>query len=359
MNKIFSRTAIRAVVPAWLAARLVVGFTMVLVNIFAPEERAEFVRQRFQSWDAGWYRSLLVDGYDLGVAEGFRFFPGYVLLGRAVHVFLPGDAQWSLLLVSNGASLLMLFLLYQLVIGENMGHRLAGRTIWLMAFFPTGFVLVWGYAESLFLVFVIAGLLALRKRNWWGTAALFFAAGLTRPTGVLVVFAVAISLFKAGRRGPWLAKIAALLGAPLGVSAYLWWAYSSTGEPWLPLTVQRTLRGGFVDPFSRLGQGFGDLWDKDPDAFHLVTALIFLALLAVVVKKMPMVYGAYAGSVLLVALAAENINSLERYAMSAFPLVIALAFLMENRRLQRVIPAASLAGLVCLTAAASLGIYVP
>jgi len=359
MNKIFSRSAIRAVVPAWLAARLVVGCTMVLVHVFAPEERAEFVRQRFQSWDAGWYRSLLVNGYDLGVAEGFRFFPGYVLLGRAVHMFLPGDAQWSLLLVSNGASLLMLFLLYQLVMRENMGRHLAGRTVWLLAFFPTGFVLVWGYAESLFLVFVIAGFLALQKKHWWGTAALFFAAGLTRPTGVLVVFSVVISLLNAGRRGPWLAKLAALLGAPLGVSAYLWWAYASTGQPWLSVTAQRSLRGGFVDPFSRLGHGFGDLWDKNPEAFHLVTALFFLLLLAVVVKKMPLVYGAYAGPVLLVALAAENINSLERYAMSAFPLLVALAFLMEGRRLQRVIPAVSLAGLVCLTAAASLGIYVP
>jgi apolipoprotein N-acyltransferase len=62
---------------------------------------------------------------------------------------------------------------------------------------------------------------------------------------------------------------------------------------------------------------------------------------------------------LITALAAENLNSLERYALSAFPLALALAGLTRDDRVERVALAVLAGGVVALSSMAWLGVYVP
>jgi hypothetical protein len=131
----------------------------------------------------------------------------------------------------------------------------------------------------------------------------------------------------------------------------------------LPLTVQNrhSLRGGFVDPFTRLADAFGDLFggDRFGSGLHGVWALIFIGLLVVLIRRFPASYSAYAGTVLVLTLTARNLDSFERYAMSAFPFLLALAYVTRDEAVDRavlVISAAALAGYATL---AFLGLSVP
>ena len=71
---------------------------------------------------------------------------------------------------------------------------------------------------------------------------------------------------------------------------------------WLPLRLQNSdrLRGGFVDPFTRVWDGVGDLFggDRFGSGLHVLWIAVFVALLVVVCRRLPASYGAYAGAAL-------------------------------------------------------------
>jgi hypothetical protein len=87
--------------------------------------------------------------------------------------------------------------------------------------------------------------------------------------------------------------------------------------------------------------------------------LAFVALLVVVFRRWPVHYGVYTAALLVVSLAADNLNSLERYGLNAFPLVLAVATLTSDERLDRAAVAVSGTTLAALATLALLGAYVP
>ena len=347
---------------AWFVSRVVVVATMWITDLFASSETREFSSQGFRLWDAGWYQQLISGTYaELG-EEAFRFFPGFVLLGRLVQPVVGGDEVLASVLIANLFSLCMFVILYRLVVAETGNATRAKITVWILALFPASFVLVWGYAESLFITLTLVVFFALKKQNW-KTAALFAClAGLTRPTGALIAVAVATapgfwnmtSNFK-GR----FERLMALMGGPLGVLAFLLWSNSQNEKKWVPFTVQEEFRGGFVDPVRRLISGVREVFALDPDGLHVIFAFSFLLLLMVVWKNLPRHYFFYALISLLVAVSAENLNSLERYVMAAFPYVIALAIFIDKKQIQKVAYPLSAICLVACTVASATGRYVP
>jgi hypothetical protein len=92
---------------------------------------------------------------------------------------------------------------------------------------------------------------------------------------------------------------------------------------------------------------------------HFPWAIGFLVLLVVCFRKWPVSYGAYASAVLLIALSAGNLDSLERYGLSAFPLVLALAGLLRVGWLERAALVLCACGLTTYATLAFLGAYVP
>ena len=357
-----------AVLPAWIVARLLVAGTMLGVRLYVDHlhdgNRPLQVGQGLLAWDGAWYRSLVESGYPGPAPEGIRFFPGFVLLGRLFDVLLPGGAGPALIFIANVTALVAMALLLRLVREVTGDSGLAGRAVWLTACFPPAFVLVWGYAEALFLLLAVATFLALSRRHWWWAAGLATAAALTRPTGALLAVAALASVWPGWRSAPAgerIARTAAVIGGPVGFGAFVWWASALVDEPFAPLVVQRELRGDPVDPLRRLIAGLGELFGPDAlgDGLHIPFALGFVVLVIVAFRRMPLGYAAFAAACLLVALAADNLNSLERYALNGFPIVVALAVLANDSRLRRLVPAVSAVGMVALTALAVMGEYVP
>jgi hypothetical protein len=217
----------------------------------------------------------------------------------------------------------------------------------------------------------IGTLLALRARAWWWAALLGLAAGATRPVGVLLVVPAAIEVLRGLRAAsPDLggarhnvAGAAAVVGPVVGFGAFLSWVGWRYGDALAPLRVQQraTLRGGNVDPLRTLahdasllvhGQHLGS-------ALHLPWALLAVALLVVTLRRWPVAYGAYAAAILIAALTASNLDGFERYALSAFPLVLAGASLTSGPRVERVVLSLAAAGLAIYALLAFTNLYVP
>ena len=354
------------VLPAWVVARLLVGIGWLAARLLSRlrdgTEEPYALGRGLLAWDGDWYRSLMVHGYDGMPLEGVRFFPGYVFLSRAVDAVVPGGQATALLVVANLGTLVAMVLLHRLVLVETADEGMARRAVWALALFPPAFVLVWAYAEGPFLALVVGCLLLLRREQWWGAALLAAAAAVLRPTGALLIVPALCAVARPSGPGQSLpGRVMAVLAGPLAAGGYVAWASLHFDEPLVPLTVQRRLRGDPVDPVRRLWEGLGELLGPDAfgDGLHIVAVAVLGVVLLVLLRSWPLRYGAFAGSCLLVALAADNLNSLERYSLNGVPIVLGVATMAGHRRLGGLVPVVSGMALVAMSTAAWSGSYVP
>ncbi|MCZ7536545.1 MAG: hypothetical protein M5T61_12010 [Acidimicrobiia bacterium] len=83
------------------------------------------------------------------------------------------------------------------------------------------------------------------------------------------------------------------------------------------------------------------------------------ALVVVLVQRWPASYSAYAAASLLLGLTASNLDSLERYSLSTFPFLLAVAGLCDREAVERTVVTLSAAGLVGASVLAFSGVLVP
>jgi hypothetical protein len=366
----FVRRDLRAALVPWALARVLVVGSLALtrfgVDHLEGAKRPVQLGQGLFAWDAAFYRDIAEHGYGAVGSGALRFFPLVPLLARGLGVVFVGNDAFALLVVANGSALLFGALLYRLARRETGDERTAVRAAWFAAIFPPAVALVLGYAEATFMLLSVAMFLALRRGRFAWAAPFALLAGLTRPVGMLLAIPAAIE----GARG-WpgasardrVARVGAVLAAPVGSGLYLLWVRYAYGDAWLPLRIQndRAHRGGFVDPFTRTFDGIGDLvhGDRFGSGLHVVWAAVFVVLIVVLLRRLPASYGTFAAAMLVVNLSARNLDSLERYAMSAFPLVLAVALVTRRPDVERPVLVASAAGLVGYSVLSFLGVYVP
>jgi hypothetical protein len=153
---------------------------------------------------------------------------------------------------------------------------------------------------------------------------------------------------------------AVALAAPLaGAACYLWWVGDVFGDWTIPIDRQNQLRGGTSNPIIRVGEAAADLVHRNVDGLHLPFALALVVLAVIVWRRLPLSYGLFSVAIVATSLAAGNLNSIERYGLNAFPLVMALSLATPTRLAERVTTAVCAAGLAWMCALAWLGVYVP
>ena len=366
----FVRRDLRVAVVPWALARVLVVGSLALtrfgVDHIEGARRPVQLGQGLFAWDAAFYREIAEHGYGAVHSETLRFFPLVPLLSRWLGFVFIGNEAAALVVVANGSALLFGALVFRLTRLETGDARAATRAAWFAAVFPPAVALVLGYAEATFMLLSVAMFLGLRTRRFGWAVPFGLLAGLTRPVGVLLAVPAAI---EAGRtwRGASLrdraARVGSVLAGPVGSGLYLLWVRYAYGDAWLPLSIQnnRAHRGGFVDPFTRTYDGISDLvhGDRFGSGLHILWLAVFVVLIVVLLQRLPASYGWYAIAMVVVNLAARNLDSFERYAMSAFPLVLAVALLTERPDVERPVLALSAAGLVGYSVLAFLGVYVP
>ena len=95
--------AVVEVLPAWVAARVLVAFSLVLahllVNVARPDNVGAHLRlhEGLLGWDAGWYEAIAKHGYAGAGSASLRFFPLVPALARGTDcrcrrlLQFPGD----------------------------------------------------------------------------------------------------------------------------------------------------------------------------------------------------------------------------------------------------------------------------
>ena len=359
--------------PGWALARVVVVLALIATRLYLrlTHEADPTVllrsRQGLMSWDADWYRGIALHGYAGVAREGLRFFPLYPLTARSLAApFGSGAATTvALLVMANGLALVLGGLIHRLVLVETDDPTLARRAAWLTAVAPPAFVLVMGYSEPMAISLAVAALWALRRRRWWWAAIAGLLYGLSRPVGILLAVPALLEAardLRAAPRREWLGRAAAVAAAPAGGAVYLAWVWARFGHPLLPYQVQSSghLRGGLADPLAVLAHAVIRLVQGDLGAqvhYPWVIALVGLGVLCA--RRWPPSYAAFVAVTLLAVMASYNLNSLERYLLGAFPIVLTGAGLVRSRRAEVLAVAVSLALLGVYTAAALSSQYVP
>ncbi len=357
------RTDFTGAAPAWVQARIYVlsAFivTTAIIDRLEPPPAFSPVNDGLFAWDGTWYRSIADNGYQDAADPALRFFPLWPLLARFGSWLSAGSTDVAMIVLANGAALVAAVLFHRLVRQETGDIVLARRAATLFSLVPPAFVLVLAYSEPLYLALAISTIMMARRHRWLPTAGLAFAAGLTRPVGGLLLLPVAVSAWRDRGHQPW-TRIAAVTAAPLGSIAYLAWAEIAIGDWTAPIDRQKDLRGGFREPISRLVVATGRAIDGDAgEFFHLCAAVLLIALTVVVVRRLSTDLAVYTVPTVLILISAQNLNSMERYALAAFPLVIAAAIVSRHRFVDKWVSTASAVGLASLCMLALNGVYVP
>jgi Mannosyltransferase (PIG-V) len=367
---LWARWGVRTALAPWLVARAIVLVALGVAHELASDGRltaksAATVHEGLLAWDAGWYEAIAKHGYGGAGAGSLRFFPLVPALARGLSE-VPGlSVGTALLVVSNVAAFGAAAALCCLVRFETKDENLARRAAWLLCLAPPAFTFVMGYAESTFVLLAVGTLFAMRRRNWWIAAVLGVLAGLARPVGALLVVPGVIECFRtwgypSSKR---VARLAAVAGGPVGCGAFMAWAGWRYGDAFAPLRIQEesSHRGGFADPLRTLAHDASLLVHGHHlgTALHLPWVILAVALVFVVATRWPASYTAFAVCVLAVALTASNLDSFERYALSAFPLVLGASVLVRRSKAETVVFVLAAAGLVGYAVLAFTGLYVP
>lgn len=191
----------------YLAARaLTTVFLLVAAELSGPASRFgadATIGSLSMGWDAQWYWLVGTGGYpselprgDTGaVAENaWAFMPLYPFLARTVGLVLTYPV--AAVLISLVAGYLACLALHALL-RDRLDERAAMWAVVLLAAGPLAAVFQMGYAESLFLLWLLLALRALQRRRFGRLYLLIPLMGYTRP-GVLA-FALLLALYGLAR----------------------------------------------------------------------------------------------------------------------------------------------------------------
>ena len=303
---------------------------------------AAAVHDGLLSWDGAWYSDIASKGYSALPREALRFFPGLPVMARTLGLVGIGDRP-ALVILSNASAFAAGVLLYRLVRWETGDRSLAVRSVWLFMLAPPAFVFVMGYTDASAVALAIATFSLLRRKQWWGAALCGLVLGVFRPTGLLIAVPALIEGVRGISHVPWrerCARSAAIVAAPVGAFAYLAWVRSQFGSLFLPFSEQTHahLRGHLTDPASSFVHGVRSALDGHlGSALHLPWFVLIVVLTVVVCRRWPLAYSAFTVAVVVSATTSNNLDSMERYALFAFPLVVAAAQLIRSRDVERIV----------------------
>ena len=357
----------------WLTARVITLFALGLAKYEVSHFHITNAKAVLESHDgllgsdAGWYQTIAAHGYDGLPRSAIRFFPLLPLFDRGLSDITSLTVGIASLVITNAASLLVGIGIYVLVRSEFEDTVVARRAVWLIMLAPPAFVFVVGYSEALLVLLAVAFFVNIRRGNWWWAGLFGYLAGTARPIGCLLAVPAVIEVIRSWRTdggSRWPGKVVAIVASVAGTVTYLGWVSATYGGGFLePLKIQQQQahHGALADPVSTMYHALTNVAHGHHigDALHVPWIGVAAILIVVAFWRLPLSYGAFALCVVVVALSGSNLDSFERYALSAFPLVMAGATLLRSLRVATVTYVLCGAAMALYAVLAFQGSYVP
>ena len=335
----FAASARRAApaVAVYLGLRVISGLVFLLI---IRHHRNLPLGRMLTLWDADLYRLVATYGYggdgrfQLQAAHGgaYAFFPLYPGLMRALSV-LPG-----LTVVRAGVLISLLASMATVWGGYEVARRLcddAGRPgivlAGMWALVPASVIQGLVYADALFIALAVWALYA-AARSWWLTSAvLCVLAGLTRPTGFVLIVAVCVTALISARRrgGGWRAWTAACV-APVGAAAYVLAVGIALGSPTGYFRMQRHRWLNYMDGGATTWHSVADVLYGRGNGVALVYVIAMFVVLAAPVlvyaqlrDRQPLPYVVFGAGIVFMGLAsARFFATTPRELMPALPFLL-------------------------------------
>ena len=326
------------VISVHLQKITVVGGDWLGLLIRGGDPWSEFL-STWQRWDALWYQQIAEAGYRAcnGTA-GFE--PLYPFVVRAGSFLTFGHIVWSELLVSTACFIAAMVALYKLSLVEA-NHRVARLAVMLVALNPVGFFLLAPYTESMFLVLTVSSFLFARMDRPWLAGIAGFGAALTRLFGAILILPLAYEYLRhrdAQRRRMDIGLLASLLPAA-GLMLATAYRRMGIGEPRTVIDISAPWGNKFLPPWEQLTASWSYIMRTGNviEELNLACVLVSVVLLvAVVVKRLPLMYTLYAAPYLLWILTHEWLLSpfqgANRYVLVLFPVTLGAAIWLGRRQ---------------------------
>ncbi len=295
-------------------------------------------------WDSDWYLSIINGRYNPIVhinqpgATNFAFFPLYPLLVATVQQGLDISAVAAGILVSNLAFIAALWLIFNYVRLLGLSGQVGLMTVLLLCFVPQGFVFSAIYTESVFLLLLTAAMYALRCQHYLTAGLCAALLSATRANGVFfVVFAGVWLLRQYGLRPLWrpwayAEPLLPIALAPLGLFAFWWYCFLTTGDAFAQATTALHGWGWTADfPWRNLARHLTSAYPID--RFWVVCSLLAGAFSLALLPLKRYEEFLLCLSILLLYWTGMLPNSLLRYSIVLFPIFIGIASLLERRPL--------------------------
>ena len=294
----------------------------------------------WQRFDVNWYTSIAENGYG-GIHGDDHYPPLFPLLIRlATPIF--GNAFIAGLVISHLATFYAMKLLFDLF--DQWGTTASGKaTVFYFLIYPTSYYLFSVYTESLFLVTVLLSLRFMQKQSWGWAGFWAFCAISTRLQGVALFVPM---LYLMGMDKPFLQRLQHWAGLAIAGTAFLFYLF-----------LRSTQVSGDAIPFS---EPAWHAWLVPPwetylyavqtllsgkfdyiDFINWVATTLFIVLLVIGWKKIPMEYNLYTTFSLLLMLTRivekQPLISMSRYSLTLFPIFHVIALAGDNPWKRRII----------------------
>jgi hypothetical protein len=292
-------------------------------------------------FDCNWYLGIAKDGYSTiestnqPGATNFGFFPLFPLLTRFLAPLFGGNFLIAAIAIANTCFYAALVYIYRYTLLLNSDRRVALLCIGLLCVMPQSIAFSAAYAESLFLLLLVAAMFHLRREQYLmaGIAAALLSA--TRANGILfIVFATAWVVRNSGFRAfvtPWRApeKFIPIVFAPLGLFLFWWYCFVATGDAFAhPSTEFHGWGWTFSTPWAGL------LTMLRSDGMIRVAAVYSLGIFAcawLLIRQQLYEEFVLCAAFILLMWSGQMTGSIFRYWLVLFPLWIALARTLATR----------------------------
>jgi hypothetical protein len=316
-----------------------------------------------RGWDSGWYIRAAEHGWPHAVGRGqstLAFLPALPTLIRVTHFVLPvtwTDAGYAADFICQIAMVLAVWLLAR----DVWGQRAADRGTLLLCFAPGAFVFSFIYTEPLLIASAAVSFLAMRKRHWELAGIAACIGTLSGPNDFPLVACCIWAAFLAIRRDREWRSLSAVVLSGAGIAAWFIYLWVTTGSLLAWLTTNR--RGWHerlgIASFPRLAERAARQGTHDLNAlvgvFSTVVALTLLVLL--LTSTAPSVMKVYAALIVAILFFSEPIGMTPRFAMVAFPLLLAVAARLKGEMFSGVLAFSAMSmGALLLVSASTIAL---